>query len=225
MPRASFAARPYDLFMVGLSVYVLLALLADVLLPLPAPTRVILEYADTGICFIFLADFLVNLVRAPDRLAYLKWGWIDLVSSIPAVDALRWGRAVRLVRILRVLRAVRSVRRLGAFIMERRAEATFLTAALLSILMVVFSSVVILELEGASPRANIATPQDAIWWAYSTITAVGYGDLYPVTSGGRVIAASLMTLGVALFGTWTGFLASWFLGAGKKGTDATTSPV
>ena len=215
--------RPYDLFMVALSVYVLLALSAETFFHLAPPTRAVLSYADTGICFIFLTDFAVNLVRAPRKLAYLRWGWIDLVSSIPAMDALRWGRSIRLIRLLRLLRAVRSMRRLILFILDRRAEATFLAAALISILMVVFSSVAILQFEADVAGANIHTAQDAMWWSYTTITTVGYGDRYPVTHEGRIVAALLMTAGVGLFGTWTGFVASWFLA--PRRSDAANAPV
>jgi voltage-gated potassium channel len=204
--------------MVGLSLYVLLALATETFFRLSVGTRDILRYADTGICVIFLGDFAVNLIRARSKLEYLRWGWIDLISSIPAVDALRWGRGVRLLRLLRLLRAVRSMRRLVPFILDRRAEATFLAAAMISILMVIFSSIAILQFEGDVPGANIRTAQDAIWWSYTTITTVGYGDRYPVTHEGRLVAAALMTAGVGLFGTWTGFVASWFLAPRRNET-------
>ena len=63
----------------------------------------------------------------------------------------------------------------------------------------------------ANTNSNIKTAEDAIWWAWVTITTVGYGDKYPVTTEGRIIASFLMTAGVGLFGTFTGFIASWFL--------------
>lgn len=74
----------------------------------------------------------------------MKWGWIDLLASIPAVDALRWGRAFRLVRLLRVLRAIRATHRLMEFVLARRAEAAVLGAALLSLMMAVISSILML---------------------------------------------------------------------------------
>ena len=76
--------------------------------------------------------------------------------------------------------------------------------------MVIFSSIAILQVE-TDPNSNIKTAEDAIWWAYVTITTVGYGDKFPVTTEGRIIAAVLMTVGVGLFGTFTAFLASWFV--------------
>ena len=65
-------------------------------------------------------------------------------------------------------------------------------------------------------NSNIKTAEDAIWWAYVTITTVGYGYKFPITTEGRVIVALLMTVGMALFGTFTAYLASWFVGEGEK---------
>ena len=62
----------------------------------------------------------------------------------------------------------------------------------------------------------IISPIDAIWWAYVTITTVGYGVKYPVTTEGRIIAAVLMTAGVGLFGTFTAYVASWFAQPASK---------
>lgn len=219
MERSNSDVHPREILMLGLSVYVLAALAAEAALPLSPATKVVLQYADTGICAIFLADFFTRLAQAQDRKAFLKWGWIDLLSSIPTLDAARAGRAVRVVRILRVLRGAHSVKRLGTFLLRRRAEAALTTAALVTILMIVFASIAILEFEAAVQGANIRTPADALWWAASTVTTVGYGDRYPVTAEGRVVAAFLMTAGIACFGTFTGFVASWLLAPATEKAD------
>ncbi len=77
------------------------------------------------------------------------------------------------------------------------------------------ASIAVLHFE-VGPAANIKTPQDALWWALVTITSVGYGDRYPVTAEGRLVAAALMVAGVGLFGTFAGFIAAWFLSPGEK---------
>lgn len=86
--------------------------------------------------------------------------------------------------------------------------------------MVIFSAIAILQVED-DPNSNIKTAEDAIWWAYVTITTVGYGDKFPVTTEGRIIAAALMTIGVGLFGTFTAFLASFFVADRQEQTKKT----
>lgn len=87
--------------------------------------------------------------------------------------------------------------------------------SVIAVLMVIFSSIAILQVE-TDINSNIKTAEDAIWWSYVTITTVGYGDKFPVTTEGRLIAAILMTAGVGLFGTFTGFVASWFVSENKE---------
>ncbi len=195
-----------------LSVYVLAALFAGLLFKLPPEIAHLLGLADNAVCVFFLLEFCVRFYRAERKLAFLKWGWIDLVASIPQVSWLRAGRTLRLVRLLRILWAFRSTKHLLHHLFRSRVQGTFAAAALVAALMVVFSAIAILQVE-TRPDSNIKTAEDALWWAYSTITTVGYGDKYPVTGAGRLIAAALMTVGVGLFGTFTGFLASWFVQA------------
>jgi hypothetical protein len=119
----------FQLLMLVLSVYVLGALLAEATLQLSGQTRKLLGTFDTLICFIFLADFFYRLRHAENKLAFMKWGWIDLISSIPMLDVFRWGRLIRIVRILRILRGVRSVKVIlsasagSATISDRRRES------------------------------------------------------------------------------------------------------
>jgi voltage-gated potassium channel len=76
--------------------------------------------------------------------------------------------------------------------------------------MVTFSSIAILQFE-KDVNSNIKTAEDAIWWSYVTITTVGYGDKFPITTEGRIIGAMLMTAGVGIFGTFTALVSSWFI--------------
>ena len=98
----------WQVVMLFLCVYVLIALLVETVYSLPEGARKILSRIDTAVCFVFIGDFFLQLVRSKDRRSYLKWGWIDLVSSIPYLTVFRWGRAARLIRLLRLMRGVRS---------------------------------------------------------------------------------------------------------------------
>ena len=203
----------YQLFMLILCLYALAALAFQTAVRLEPATRAILDYADYAVCGLFFLDFLISLWRAPNRWRYfITWGWLDLLSSVPTVDVVRWGRAARVVRVFRVLRGLRATKIAAGLVLQRRAENTILAASLVALLLIVFCSVAVLHFE-VDPESNIKTAEDAIWWAFATITTVGYGDRYPVTSEGRFVAAILMTAGVGLFGTFSGFLAAWFIGS------------
>lgn len=200
----------FQILIIILSIYVLVALFLDTILVLPAETSNLLTIVDNAICIIFLIDFGIRYRKAESKLQFMKWGWIDLISSIPMLDILRAGRLFRLVRLFRILRAVRSTKILIYHAFKNRKQGTFSAVAVISLLLVIFSSIAILNIEN-DPASNIKTAEDALWWSFVTITTVGYGDKYPVTTEGRLIAAILMTAGVGLFGTFTGFVASWFM--------------
>ena len=205
-----------------LSVYVLGALLAQTVFHVPGEVSLLLDRIDTFVCIIFLADFAIRFRRAPSKLAFMKWGWIDLISSIPAYDFLRWGRMVRIVRIIRILRAFRSARHLVAFLYRRRSRGLALTVVLTAFVLVIFSSIAVLAFEDES-ESNIRTPFDAVWWAISTMTTVGYGDKVPVTVEGKIVAMILMVTGVGLFGVLTGLFARLFVEVDLKREDADIS--
>lgn len=199
-----------NLIVIFLSFYVLAALLVDTLYKLPPETSRLLNYIDNSICVLFFLDFIVRLFQAKNKKKFMRWGWIDLVSSVPMVDFLRVGRVFRLIRLLRVIRAFRSTKLLVYHIFKNRAQGAFTSVMIFAILLVIFSAIAILQVEN-DPNSNIKTAEDAIWWAYVTITTVGYGDKYPVTTEGRIIASVLMTAGVGLFGTFTAYIASLFV--------------
>ena len=211
----------YLLFILLISLFALAVFAADVFVADESETGRVLRYVDAVLCVMFFGDFLFCFAKAPSKTKYmLSWGWLDLLSSIPAIDVLRWGRAARVLRVLRVLRGVRSARILMRFILEKRAQSAALAATLATILIVALGSIAILELEhSAGKSANIHTAEDALWWSCETISTVGYGDHYPVTAAGRAVAVCLMATGVAIIGTWAGIATSWFMASSEEKQD------
>jgi voltage-gated potassium channel len=201
-----------------LSIYILGSLLVQSVCQLPPETTDLLDKIDFLICIFFLYDFFIRLYKAESKIQFLKWNWIDFVSSIPVLGVFQWARVVRVVRIIRILRAVRSTKILLQFLFRNRSHGTLATALLVSALMMIFSTIAMLNFEKA-PNSNINNPEDAIWWAFTTVTTVGYGDKYPVTTGGRIVAALLMVSSVGLFGIFTGFVASFFVAEDKKSDE------
>jgi voltage-gated potassium channel len=143
---------------------------------------------------------------------------LDLLSCIPAF---------RIFRLFRIVRAVRIVRRLGGPRVFRELRQELASGALY---LVIFVGILVLEVCGLlelffeedAPGANITTAGDALWWGYVTATTVGYGD-HPVSTGGRITGLVMLTVGVALFATFSGFLASTFLSP-RKPTPKETTP-
>lgn len=198
-----------------LSVYVLIAVFVETIVKLSPETTQLLDYLDSLICLVFLYDFFIHFYKAPSKKAFLKWGWLDFISSIPMLGLFRFARIARVIRILRLLRAFRSSKMLITYLFQHRATSTLASVALISVILVIFSSIAILHVEN-QPGSNIKTPGDALWWAVTTITTVGYGDRYPVTLEGRIVAVVLMTAGVGLFATFTAFISSFFLESANK---------
>jgi voltage-gated potassium channel len=210
--------KAYEFVILGLSLYALADLAVEAVVQLDPDTRRVLGWIDTAICGVFLFDFVFNLVKAENRWRYLvTWGWIDLVSSVPRINVLGWvgflrlGRIARVFRILRVLRGLRATKVIAQLILDRRAESAFLAVCLVSALLTVSAAIGIMHIE-RPPVGNINGPGDALWWALATITTVAYGDRFPVTPEGRMLAALLMIGGIGLFGTLSGFVTTWFLG-------------
>ena len=201
-----------------LSIYVLSIFIIETIFTLPSEIVKVLDFIDNIICVFFLFDFFIRFYKAENKLQFMKWGWIDLISSIPSFEALRFGRLLRLIRLIRVLRAFRSTKNIVNHIYKKKSDGAFTTVAIIAILTLIFSSISILQFEDA-PDSNIKTAEDALWWACSTISTVGYGDKFPVTTEGRIIGVVLMIVGGGLFGTMTGFFASWFVEDHKKKND------
>lgn len=198
-----------------LSIYVLGALVIDTVFKLQYETEELLIYIDHTICAFFFFEFCYNFYHAKNKAKFMQWGWIDLLSSIPLVGYLRVGRLFRLIRLIRVIRAFKTTRHLVNHVFANKIQGTLTSVLVIAILLLIFSSIAILQVEH-DPNSNIKTAGDALWWAYVTITTVGYGDRYPVTSEGRILAAVLMTAGVGLFGTFTAYISSLFVANQRK---------
>ena len=205
----------FNILVIILSLYVLISFIVDSLFNVPEEISRVINLLDNAICVFFLIDFIINFSKAENKLQFMKWGWIDLISSIPNVDFFRAGRLLRLIRLIRILRALHKTQGLMNHVFMSRSQGTFTSVTTVAVLLLLFSSISILQFED-HPNSNIKTAEDAIWWSYVTITTVGYGDKFPVTTEGRIIGVILMTAGVGLFGTFAGFVSNWFLSEGKN---------
>lgn len=192
-----------------LSVYVLGVLIYDTFFHIPTEIQKIVGYFDNFICVVFLFEFVYKYIKSENKLTYLKWGWIDLLSTIPTLDMFRGGRVIRLIRIIRIIRVVKSVKSFISQVYYDKVEGTVKSVFLIAFLLLITSSISILIVE-TDLNSNIKSAEDAIWWSITTITTVGYGDKYPVTTEGRIIATILMIYGVGIFGTISAYFSNKF---------------
>ncbi len=204
-----------------LSIVTLGAIAADTFCTLPPEVSRIIQGVDLFACAVFFVDFVVRFRAAPSKLDFMKLGWIDLLASIPNIEWLRFGRSVRVLRVLRLLRGIRSLQRLFDVFFSHGRKGGFASIVATAFLLVVFSSVAMLVFE-TDKDSNIKTAGDAIWWSVTTVTTVGYGDRYPVTIEGRVLAMGLMVAGVGLFSVMSGLVAAMFLGQRPEENELVT---
>ncbi|NHI18146.1 ion channel [Phycicoccus endophyticus] len=148
----------------------------------------------------FAVDYLVRLRLAHHRLAFVRANLLDL--AVVVLPLLRPLRLLRLVTLLGVLN-----RKAGGSL--RGKVSVYVGGAAVMVLFV--ASLAILDAERGHPDATITRFGDALWWTATTATTVGYGDLYPVTTEGRLVAAALMLAGIALIGVITATFASWLI--------------
>jgi voltage-gated potassium channel len=211
--------RPtYEVF-IGILTVVAVVDVAIVYVIRAAQVEDILVGVDVILCLIFLADTARSWWHAVDRKAYLlgaspgrsmPTGIVDLVGSIPWILPLRFLRLPRLMRARRDLQA-REPGELLDDLVQHRAEAAAYLVATAAILVMLIGSALVAFIEPAAPGSNIKTGGDAFWWAFVTITTVGYGDRYPVTGGGRIVGMLTMAVGIGIFSVLTSFLAQSFL--------------
>jgi voltage-gated potassium channel len=207
---------PYVVFILVISVIAIVDLAVQTLFTLDPVTVQVLSYFDYVICLLFFIDFLVQFLQAEHKLRYfVTWGWIDLLSSVPVIPALRIARVTRVLRIFRVLRTIKSARLITRAILEKRAQSAILAILLVVILVIGIAAISVIQFE-LPADGNIKTAGDAVWWAIVTITTVGYGDKFPITPEGRIIGTVLMIVGISLFGTISGFAASWILSLNEE---------
>ena len=211
-------SNAYNIFILVLTV-LSLAVMVVMLLPVSDSTFKLLSLYDTLICVIFLIDFSLNLRAAPNKSDYFfrQRGWLDLLGSIPSLGITRYGGLLRLARLSRFARITRLLRgenkkTLVKDILDHRSQYTGFITILLTILVLTVASVLVLQFESQSTEAKIITGRDAFWYSIVTITTVGYGDYYPVTSGGRITAMFIMIAGVGIIGALASILASLLVG-------------
>lgn len=209
---------PFSLFMIFLNlVAVVVAGLTFSFANLTEDARTLMIQLDTMISIILFADFgwrFFQLNQSERKRFWLPWGIIDLLGCMPAFPIFRFFRLARLLRLFQGIREI-GVKQIFLQMREQMAASYLWGATTLAIPLVLVSGWWIQQVEADSCAAGesgaICSFGDGVWWAFVTVTTVGYGDRFPVSGSGRLLAGILMTIGVGVFGLFTSYLATTFL--------------
>lgn len=193
---------------------------------LDARARWSLEIADFFVVAIFSAEYVYRLVTARDKLRFVTSfaGIVDLLAILPfflsmAVDM----RSLRVLRLLRLARLLKLARYSAAFdrLVQAFQESRHDLVATISVLLIAvyFSAFGIYQFEHDAQPDKFRSIFDAMWWAVVTITTVGYGDIYPITTGGRVFTYFVLLASLGLVAIPTGIFATALLSIRDRGKD------
>jgi voltage-gated potassium channel len=178
-----------------------------------------LEAVELVLTIIFLAEFTTRLAAARDRTAYVRGHWIDLVAIIPAARSFRVLRILRLLRLVRAFAGVyRALGHVGPLANHRPLQT--IVISWLGVMVICCAALYLAERD---VNAAIRSPFDALWWGITTMTTVGYGDVYPTTAEGRIAASALMLLGIGLFSAVTAIITSFLVANRDQAADPITT--
>lgn len=183
-----------------------------------------LTAVNVTVFFAFAIDYVVELAVTYERKSYVRTQWASLLIVISQflalLPALGFLGILRGARALRVIAALSRIVAIGAaskeqgrkFFREKAASVAFGIAGL----TLLSSAAAFTIAEDVGSGRRIGSFFDALWWAAATITTVGYGDIYPVTAAGRIIAVFTMVVGVSTLAVVTARIAQFLLGAEKS---------
>jgi voltage-gated potassium channel len=225
--------KHWEIFILILSLYVIIELALEIIYPFSEVTIKMINQIDFVICIIFLGDFFYYLYKAGDlpdniedrnernkirkqgRLHYLKYHWIDLVASIPFMTFMRAFRLIRVIRMIRLLRGVKGLVNIFRMLGTSKLQNILISYIIIMILVMGYCSLAFYSFEkGVNPNVN--NYFDAFWWAFVSLTSIGYGDIYPTTTEGRIVGMVLALAGMGLFSIITAQLATTFFKIQKK---------
>jgi len=212
MTRLERFERHMALPMLLLSLILLFALILPAITSLDQTQWLLLAIIDKTLWFLFAVEYGIRLYLAENRRHFLRTNLIDLfIIALPLLRPLRLlagTRALRALRIVRIITVGMRSSKIGTRLVTLRAVSAIVIV--LGLLVTILALAVYL-LEAHIPGSRIHTVGDAFWWGIVTLCTVGYGDLYPITTGGRIAASILMISGTCLTGLITAVLASIFV--------------
>jgi voltage-gated potassium channel len=194
----------YDIGIAILSLLAVGLFLAEYLEP---AYEIDFKIIDDGIIVIFVIDYFVRLIIAENKIRFIRSNIIDLLAIIPFSAVFQGLRIARLIRVARIVKVLRILVFIGKIKrkLDRFIKTNNFHYVLMLTIVTIFLGAVGLQF------SEHKTFTDSIWWSFVTATTVGYGDISPTTSSGRIIAAILMITGIGFIGMLTGTISTFFI--------------
>jgi voltage-gated potassium channel len=205
--REIFAKETNWIIFVFLIVILAVVDLVILLLPVEQDAKNVILTVGLLINIIFWIDSFYWLKKLPNRRYLTHYhGRLAFIGNIPFFAPLR---------LLQIWLFYKQLHKLDLhvdreFEVKQNAQGILLLFSFVAIVIFQTASVLVLIFESGNPASNIATSGDALWWSFVTVATVGYGDRFPITTGGRIVALLLMIVGIAMFGVFTSALSDWF---------------
>lgn len=198
--------------MMILALAIIPLLVAPLLFELSPAVESTLFALDWFIWAAFVVEYGIRLYLAPEKRHFVTHNIIDLLFVlVPFLRPLRIFRSARAFGLLRATRATVVLLRAVDAVQDVLRKHKLGYSLLIAMAVVVGSGLLITAVEQGNPESNIDSNTDGLWWAVGTITTAAYGDRFPVTALGRAIAATVMILGIGLFGLLAASLASFLI--------------
>ncbi len=200
--------KNFDKLLLVLSLYVVVELYLGTVIDYTPAIMEFTFWADLVICAVFLYDFFRGLIKADNKWLFIRYHWIDFISSIPMVGVLRVGRLVKVFRILRVIRSAKIV---FQFFSAKNSFNSLKNLIILSVVIIFLFTLSIYHSEHLI-NPQISTFGDALWWTTITTISVGFlQDVSPISVEGKFISVVLLLLGMVIFSTLIGAITDFFI--------------
>lgn len=212
------AGRAFDLFVQSLIIFSISVFAIETLPDLTLGTLEILRYLEVVIVIIFTFEYLLRLIVSKNKIGFIFsfWGIIDLLAIVPfyliafGLDLdlvfLRTLRLFRLVRIIKLARYSKSFTRI--MLAFKIAKEDLLVAFGATSIMLIIASFGIYIFENPVQPDKFSSVFHSLWWALATLTTVGYGEIYPITLGGKVFTGLILMIGLGIVALPAGIIAS-----------------
>ncbi len=207
--------RIFDLCIQSLIVLSLVTFSVETLPDLSDNTRKWLRYIEIITVVIFTTEYLLRIIVSDHRVRFIFsfYGIVDLLSILPfyiasGIDlrSIRTFRLLRLFRAFKIVRYNKAIQRFHrAFLIAKEEIILYL---LITLLLLFFSAVGIYYFERDAQPEQFKSVFHSLWWAITTLTTVGYGDVHPVTTGGRIFTAFILLIGLGIVSVPAGLVAS-----------------